>query len=308
MYLKSYKELIVWQKAIDLVEEVYILTNQFPKEEIYGLSMQMRRAAVSISSNIADGQRRKYLPEFLQFLRIGDTSSAELETQIIISKRLYSELDYSKVEKLLEEVKKMLSAMIDKLKLKAESSRLLTPERSDGGQAKLKAQMGFTLIELLIAITIFSLAVLLAASGFVRALRSERQASLFFSVNSNLSLVLEQMAREIRTGTNFCANGISCGSSNVLSFINAKSETVTYCFDGKAIERFVGSGSCGNGPKITANNIEVKYLTFIISGNQNNDGYPPRITILTGASPQNVSAASYLINFQTTVSSRILDG
>lgn len=84
--LKSYKELIVWQKSINLVEEIYFLTSKFPKDETYALSIQMRRAAVSIPSNIAEGQRRKDLPEFLQFLRISDGSSAELETQLIISK------------------------------------------------------------------------------------------------------------------------------------------------------------------------------------------------------------------------------
>lgn len=118
MPLQSYKELIVWQKSIDLVEEVYILTDQYPKKETYGLSSQSRRAAVSIPSNIAEGQRRKDLPEFLYFLRIADASSAELETQIIIAKRLYSNLNYVKVDSLLEEVQKMLNVLMQKLKEK----------------------------------------------------------------------------------------------------------------------------------------------------------------------------------------------
>ena len=88
MPLQSYKDLIVWQKSIDLVQEIYNLTENFPKKEIYGLSSQMRRAAISIASNITEGQRRKDVPEFLQFLRISDASSAELETQMTISKRL----------------------------------------------------------------------------------------------------------------------------------------------------------------------------------------------------------------------------
>jgi hypothetical protein len=68
--IRSYKELTVWQKSIDLVQTVYELTCKFPKEEVYGLSSQMRRATISISSNIAERQRRKDLPEYLQFLRI----------------------------------------------------------------------------------------------------------------------------------------------------------------------------------------------------------------------------------------------
>lgn len=171
------------------------------------------------------------------------------------------------------------------------------------------ARGGFTLVELLVALGLFSVVVLLTAGGFVRALRSERQVSAFVSVNSNMSLALEQMAREIRTGVNFCFNGTVCPSAGVLSFINSKGETVTYCLDGGgSLERFTGNGSCGSGNKITADNISVQYLNFIIFGNKNNDGYPPRITILVGASPRNASGASYTVDLQTTVSSRILDG
>ncbi|HUZ92598.1 MAG TPA: four helix bundle protein [Candidatus Paceibacterota bacterium] len=112
MYLKSYKELIVWQKSCDLVFAIYALTDQFPKEETYSLGSQMRRAAVSIPSNIAEGSRRKDIPEYLQFLRIADASSAELETQIFLSRRLYPMLEYSITEKFLEEVQKMPNVMI----------------------------------------------------------------------------------------------------------------------------------------------------------------------------------------------------
>jgi len=115
MYIQSYKQLKVWQKSIDLVKEVYKLTAQFPKSETYGLVSQGRRAAVSIPSNIAEGYKRKGLSEYLKFLRIADASAAELETQIIIAKGLYKNLDFSKVESLLEEVQKMLSVMIREL-------------------------------------------------------------------------------------------------------------------------------------------------------------------------------------------------
>lgn len=115
MYLKSYKELIVWQKSIQLVKEVYKLTNEFPKNETYGLSNQMRRAAISIPSNIAEGYSRKNTKKYLQFLRISYGSGAELETQTIIAKDLYNKLDYETADLLLKEVMKMLNSMIQKL-------------------------------------------------------------------------------------------------------------------------------------------------------------------------------------------------
>ena len=119
---QSYKQLTVWQKSINLVEGIYTLTSEFPNAEIYGLTSQMRRAAISIPSNIAEGQKRKDLPEYLQFLRIANGSAAELETQLIISRRLYPRLTYSGVEPLLEEVQKMLTVLIRTLKSKKQST------------------------------------------------------------------------------------------------------------------------------------------------------------------------------------------
>lgn len=117
MKISSYKDLIVWQKSMSLVEEVYLLTTKFPKEEIYGLISQMRRAAVSIPSNIAEGQLRKNLKEYLQFLRISSGSAAELETQIMICKKLpkLKIIDYNKSEGLLSEIQRMLNVLIRNL-------------------------------------------------------------------------------------------------------------------------------------------------------------------------------------------------
>lgn len=114
--ISSYKELIVWQRAIELVVEIYKLTEDFPKEEIYGLTAQMRRSAVSIPSNIAEGRFRGTKKDYSQFLRIAYGSGAELETQIEISRRLpkTKELDYSKAGSLLEEIMKMLNVIIRK--------------------------------------------------------------------------------------------------------------------------------------------------------------------------------------------------
>jgi four helix bundle protein len=118
MYLKSYKELEVWRKSILLVKEIYNLTAKFPKSETYGLSSQMRRAAISIPSNIAEGYKRQGLGEYVQFLSIADASAAELETQVIIAKEIYTKLDFSKVDDLLKEVHKMLYVLIKKLNTK----------------------------------------------------------------------------------------------------------------------------------------------------------------------------------------------
>ena len=112
--LKSYKELKVWQKAYNLCIEIYKITRTFPKEELYGLTSQMRRAAVSVPSNIAEGYGRKTTPEYLRSLYIAYGSSCELETQILLS----GDLGLMKAEALnklladLGEVERMLKALI----------------------------------------------------------------------------------------------------------------------------------------------------------------------------------------------------
>ncbi|MBI5005404.1 MAG: four helix bundle protein [Candidatus Lloydbacteria bacterium] len=116
--MHSYKGLIVWQKAMELVIVVYELTEKFPREEIYGLTSQMRRAAVSIPSNIAEGRFRGTRKDYIQFLRIAYSSGAELETQVEIAKRLLKtkHLDYDKADTFLLEVMKMLNKMLSNLK------------------------------------------------------------------------------------------------------------------------------------------------------------------------------------------------
>lgn len=117
MKISGYRDLIVWQKSMDLVQEVYSLTDLFPREEVFGLTSQMRRASVSIPSNIAEGRLRGHIKEFRHFLLNAYGSGAELETQIEISKRLgkTKKLDYSNIDKLLLEVMKMLNSIINKL-------------------------------------------------------------------------------------------------------------------------------------------------------------------------------------------------
>ncbi len=118
MEIQSYKDLIAWQKAMELVVAIYELTELFPKSETYGLTAQMRRCAVSIPSNIAEGRRRGTRKDYRQFLLIAYGSGSELETQIEITKRLSlgQHFDFKKVDTLLDEVMRMLNKMTNGLK------------------------------------------------------------------------------------------------------------------------------------------------------------------------------------------------
>ncbi len=111
--MKTYRDLVVWQKSMDLVVAVYELTDQFPKSEMYGLTSQMKRAAVSIPSNVAEGRRRGSRKDFRNFILTAFGSGSELETQIEISKRLpfSSKLDYHRADTLLDGVMRMLNRL-----------------------------------------------------------------------------------------------------------------------------------------------------------------------------------------------------
>ena len=114
----SYKDLIVWQKVCDVAVSVYSLTSELPKEEKFGISSQMQRAAVSIASNIAEGSKRGSKKEFLHFIRIAQGSGAELETQLQILSRIYILKNNSEIDSLvnlLDEVMKMLYSLSKKL-------------------------------------------------------------------------------------------------------------------------------------------------------------------------------------------------
>ena len=116
--MAHFKELLVWQKSINFVTEIYKETEAFPKAEMYGLTSQIRRATVSIPSNIAEGNSRRSVPDYLQFLRISRGSCAEVETQLIISKNLgflYEEKSL-KLNQDIIEISKMLNGLINSLK------------------------------------------------------------------------------------------------------------------------------------------------------------------------------------------------
>jgi four helix bundle protein len=118
---KGYKDLLVWKKGIELVKEVYKLTKPYPHEEKFGLVSQMRRAADTIPSNIAEGQARHTTREFIQFLSHAEGSLAELETQIIISLELgfCGAAAAGQPQELSEELKRMLNALRRKLEDKS---------------------------------------------------------------------------------------------------------------------------------------------------------------------------------------------
>jgi four helix bundle protein len=117
MTVQSYKDLVVWQKAMDLVEMIYRQTNAFPKEELYGLSSQLRRAVVSIPSNIAEGQGRAGPAEFSRFLNIAYGSLMEVETQLLIAQRLqYIHDELEGVFQLISRVGQLINGLLRSLK------------------------------------------------------------------------------------------------------------------------------------------------------------------------------------------------
>lgn len=114
MPINSYKDLTVWQKSFELARNIYALTSHLPKDEQFGLSSQMRRCAVSVPSNIAEGQQRNNIREYRQFLGVAKGSVAELETQLLLTQEIYG-LDIKQELALLHEVQKMLGSMVRKL-------------------------------------------------------------------------------------------------------------------------------------------------------------------------------------------------
>jgi four helix bundle protein len=124
MTVKSYHDLIVWQKAMNLVTQIYRVTKEFPRDEIYGLTAQLRKAAVSVPSNIAEGQGRFSTREFIRFLSIAHGSLCETETQILIAERLLyiDEQVRNQLMSLSAEVGRLLHGLVRALEAKETSS------------------------------------------------------------------------------------------------------------------------------------------------------------------------------------------
>jgi len=115
--VRSYRDLKVWQKGIELVKAVYALSRKFPKYETYALAGQLRRSSVSVPSNIAEGQARQHTGEFRRFLYIALGSAAEVDTQIVIAQELgyIPRQEAASVQQLIVEIRKMTYTLISRL-------------------------------------------------------------------------------------------------------------------------------------------------------------------------------------------------
>ncbi len=114
--MNTHKDLIIWQRSIDFVTKIYKETSNFPKEEVYGLVSQLRRAAVSVPSNIAEGAARNSDKEYVRFLFIARGSASEIETQLLIAENLgYIELSKNTLKEDLLEMSRMLTSLINKI-------------------------------------------------------------------------------------------------------------------------------------------------------------------------------------------------
>lgn len=116
--VRDYRDLIAWQKSIELVKSVYALTRKFPKAETYSLADQLQRAAISVPSNIAEGQSRQHGAEFRQFLRIALGSTAEVDTQIVIAEQLgyITKTEQDAVYLQLCEVRRLIRGLVSSIK------------------------------------------------------------------------------------------------------------------------------------------------------------------------------------------------
>lgn len=169
-----------------------------------------------------------------------------------------------------------------------------------------RGRRGFTIIELLVSIAVFGILVSIGVGGFTRALRTQRQVAALISASSNVSLALEQMAREMRTGSSFCAgpNAGLCPTNGEIVFTNAQGAVVDYRLGASGeIER----GVRGVFQSFTGSNVNVNYLNFRLFGENAGDGYAPRITISLGISAKDSSLTGNIVRLQTTVSSRLPD-
>ena len=199
---------------------------------------------------------------------------------------------------------------------------------------------GFTLIELMVTVGLFVIIITIAVGGFTNAIRTQRQVSSLISAQSNVSLALEQMARQIRTGYLFCntlgntqaGNGLpgstppgavaDCGCTlsappapsgswtcNALEFYDAGSNIILYEAKNGALVEDFDTTSTAKFQTITGSEVSVKYLQFQLHGQVEGDHWTPRVTVSIGIAPSSTdpAVASDVINLQTTVSARTID-
>jgi prepilin-type N-terminal cleavage/methylation domain-containing protein len=190
-----------------------------------------------------------------------------------------------------------------------------------------RQRSGFTLVELLVAVALFSILMSIAAGGFVRALRSEREVSAMMAAESNVNLALEQMAREMRTGYLFCHDpgenspSADCASCSVvvsgqtqtwtcpnIEFYNSSGEQVEYSLDANnVLERSDSAENNGVAEPLTSDNVSVTDLNFTIFGNIEGDHWNPRVTVAIGVQPNDSTVTWSTANLETTVEARGID-
>jgi len=182
----------------------------------------------------------------------------------------------------------------------------------------MKFRDGYLLIELLISITVFSIIVVIAVGSFVNVLRTQRQVAALSAAESNLGVVMEGMAREIRTGYLFCtdADGVTldsaCGCAvfgsekvcSALKFIDAEGDNVEYSLNASSVlEKSVN----GTAQEVTGNDVKIQYFNAILFGNSPTDHWNPRVTLTVGIHPNDASLLGNVLNLETTVSARQID-
>jgi type II secretory pathway pseudopilin PulG len=166
---------------------------------------------------------------------------------------------------------------------------------------------GFALAELIIAIGVFLTVVAIAVGGFAQALKTTRDAANLLAVNANVSLAIEQMTREMRTGYDFCVAGQICSGGSDIAFRNADQDAIRYYLEDGALFREC-TGQCEGASgreQITASNVGVKTLAFDLFGEDPGDGYQPRITIRLGVGFTGANNPGIVVRLQSTISPRI---
>jgi prepilin-type N-terminal cleavage/methylation domain-containing protein len=183
----------------------------------------------------------------------------------------------------------------------------------------LDSRSGFTVMELLVAIALFSVVISIAVGGIIISLRSQRELSSLIAADNDVSLALEQMAREVRTGFNFCRGATPCAStiaagscglgivssgvSPEIDFTNADTNSISYTLAAGTIER----SESGVAKPITGSNAAVKSLQFSMFGTSSADCWPARVTISVVFTSKDLLFQDVLIHLQTTITSRQLD-
>ncbi len=162
---------------------------------------------------------------------------------------------------------------------------------------------GFTLIELLVAMMLFVVLLSIAVGGFIRALRTQRAITALMEANDNVSFIMEQIAREIRTGYNFVQI-----SDSEFQFINDRDQTVLYRYNDGAIEKGIKSvGGTITYKEVTAGSVKISNFNVVLSGENAGDGFPPRVTLSVTVITDVGKIKNLSTSIQTTVSARILD-